>query len=184
MVQCVGARDAEHPYCSRYCCREALLNALAFKHLNPQAEVTILHRGIRAFGFDEELYSEAGERGVAFVEIERMPAVAPQASPSGRGQGVVRVTGTSGAGKPFGLACDAVVFSVAHKRDDIDQIARLVGAPLDSLGFLETAQPLVQPFASGAAGIFVCGFARNPVTVEEAFAEGMGVAGAVCQFMG
>jgi heterodisulfide reductase subunit A-like polyferredoxin len=184
MVQCVGARDAEHPYCSRYCCREALLNALAFKHLNPQAELTILHRGIRAFGFDEELCSEAAERGVAFVEIEGRPTVASQASPSGRGQRVVKVTGTTREGKPFGLACDAVVLSVAHENGDVGGIARLVGAPLDGLGFLETANQLVQPFASPAAGIFVCGFARNPVTVEEAFVEGLGAAGAVCQYMG
>jgi heterodisulfide reductase subunit A-like polyferredoxin len=184
MVQCVGARDAEHPYCSRYCCREALLNALAFKHLNPQAELTILHRGIRAFGFDEEIYSEAGERGVAFIEIEGRPMVAPQTSPSGRGQEIVKVTGTSRTGTPFCLACDAVVLSVAHNHGDVDRIASLAGAPLDGLGFLETANQLIQPFASPAAGIFVCGFARNPVTVEEAFVEGLGVAGAVCQYMG
>ncbi|HVP56583.1 MAG TPA: FAD-dependent oxidoreductase [bacterium] len=184
MVQCVGARDAEHPYCSRYCCREALINALAFKNLNPEAELTILHRGLRAFGLDEELASEAVERGIAFIEVESMPAMVAQASPSGHGQGTVKVTGISRAGKPFGIACDTVVLSVAHSRADIDSIARLVGAPLDRLGFIETANPLVAPFASTAEGVFVCGFARNPVTVEEAFAEGLGIAGAVCQYMG
>jgi heterodisulfide reductase subunit A-like polyferredoxin len=76
------------------------------------------------------------------------------------------------------------VLSVAHDRGDIDQIARLVGAPLDSLGFMETANPLIAPFASPMPGVFVCGFARNPVTVEEAFVEGTGAAGAVCRFLG
>ena len=28
MIQCVGSRDADHPYCSRVCCAEAIKNAL------------------------------------------------------------------------------------------------------------------------------------------------------------
>ena len=187
MLQCVGARDEGYPYCSRYCCREALVNALAFKHLNPQAEVTILHKGIRVFGLDEELYSDAIERGIGFVEIDGKPAFASQASAAsaggGEGAGALKVSGKARGGKPFGLTCDALVLSLAHSGARSCEVSDLVGAPLDKLGFVGSANPLFQPFAARAEGVFVCGFARNPVTVEEAFAEGIGAAGAVCRYL-
>ena len=31
MIQCVGSRDEEHPYCSRVCCGHAVKNALRLK---------------------------------------------------------------------------------------------------------------------------------------------------------
>ncbi|GAG82052.1 unnamed protein product, partial [marine sediment metagenome] len=35
MIQCVGSRDEERPYCSRVCCSEAVKNALKIKELSP-----------------------------------------------------------------------------------------------------------------------------------------------------
>ncbi len=187
MVQCVGARDAKHPYCSRFCCREALANALVFKHVNPQGDVTVLHKGIRALGFDEELYTEAIERGVAFIEIEKQPSLDTRPSYGSAGDvgSSLKVGGQSGGGKSFDLECDALVLSVAHSRNgDAIEIAGKTGVALDPLGFFETRKPAVEPFASSVEGVFVCGFARAPVTVEEAFADGIGVAGAACRYLG
>ena len=36
MIQCVGSRDDEHPYCSRVCCQTAVKNALKIKELDPR----------------------------------------------------------------------------------------------------------------------------------------------------
>jgi len=36
MVQCVGSRNDEHPYCSRTCCADALRNALRLKERGPR----------------------------------------------------------------------------------------------------------------------------------------------------
>ncbi len=38
MIQCVGSRDEERPYCSRICCTMAVKNALAIKKKNPECE--------------------------------------------------------------------------------------------------------------------------------------------------
>ncbi len=35
MIQCVGSRNEERPYCSRICCSEAIKNALMLKQINP-----------------------------------------------------------------------------------------------------------------------------------------------------
>ncbi|MHC4743814.1 MAG: FAD-dependent oxidoreductase, partial [Planctomycetota bacterium] len=44
MIQCVGSRNDEHPYCSRICCSIAVKNALAIKEQDPDANVFVLYR--------------------------------------------------------------------------------------------------------------------------------------------
>ena len=36
MIQCVGSREPERPYCSRVCCTQAVKNALALKAQRPE----------------------------------------------------------------------------------------------------------------------------------------------------
>jgi heterodisulfide reductase subunit A-like polyferredoxin len=43
--------------------------------------------------------------------------------------------------------------------------------------------PLEAPMNTTEAGIFVCGFARAPVTAVEAYNEGVAAAGAVCKYI-
>jgi heterodisulfide reductase subunit A-like polyferredoxin len=67
MIQCVGPADR---YCGRICCTTALKNALRLKTLNPAAEVTVLYKDIRTYGFKERIYAEARRRGVRFVRFD------------------------------------------------------------------------------------------------------------------
>jgi heterodisulfide reductase subunit A-like polyferredoxin len=55
MIQCVGSRDAERPFCSRVCCAEAVKNALRIKTISPETNVYILYRDIRVYGFRERV---------------------------------------------------------------------------------------------------------------------------------
>lgn len=50
MIQCVGSRDEERPYCSRICCSQAIKNALKIKERTPEAVIYILYRDIRTYG--------------------------------------------------------------------------------------------------------------------------------------
>jgi len=68
MIQCVGSRDDEHPYCSRICCTEAIKNALEIKKRNPQAQVTVLVPRHPLLWLRELAYREAREAGVLFLE--------------------------------------------------------------------------------------------------------------------
>ena len=83
MIQCVGSRDEERPYCSRVCCSEAIKNALMIKTLSPETHVYILYRDIRTYGFKESYYTEARKKGVIFVRYEE--ASKPEVSPNGHG---------------------------------------------------------------------------------------------------
>ncbi|MBU2454794.1 MAG: FAD-dependent oxidoreductase, partial [Proteobacteria bacterium] len=74
-VQCVGSRNDENPYCSKVCCTHSLKSALALKKKDPRKRVYVVYRDIRSYGFREDLYKEARERGVLFIryDLEKMP---------------------------------------------------------------------------------------------------------------
>jgi heterodisulfide reductase subunit A len=71
MIQCVGSRNDERPYCSRICCSMAVKNALKIKKQNPSAGVYVLYRDIRTYGFREKYYKQARKAGVIFIRYER-----------------------------------------------------------------------------------------------------------------
>ena len=77
MIQCVGAREEIRPYCSRICCGTAIKNALKLKEISDKNEVTIFFRDMRTYGFGEDDYIEAREKGILFVhyEPEKKPKV-------------------------------------------------------------------------------------------------------------
>ena len=54
-IQCVGSRNDEVHYCSRVCCAASLRMAIQIKMNNPMANVSIVHKDIRTYGFREEL---------------------------------------------------------------------------------------------------------------------------------
>jgi heterodisulfide reductase subunit A-like polyferredoxin len=178
IVQCVGARDSEHRYCSRYCCKQALSNAMLYMSKNPETQVTILHKGIRVFGFEEDLLTDAVEQGVELVGIDGKPEVT-EGKPL-----KVKVKAEARAGGDMTLDADLVVLSLAHHHGQGQkQLSGALGAPLDELGFFATGNPLSAPFTTEAVGVFVCGFARHPVVAEEAYAEGVSAAGAIWSWL-
>ena len=73
MIQCVGCREPEHQYCSRLCCGAAVKNALKLKELRPRAQVFVLFRDLRTYGFKELFYKQAREAGVQFLPLRGGP---------------------------------------------------------------------------------------------------------------
>ncbi len=69
MIQCVGSRNEERPFCSRSCCTDAVKNAIRIKELGPDA-VVVLYRDMRTYGSNELLYQKAREMGVLFVRYD------------------------------------------------------------------------------------------------------------------
>ncbi|TFF97322.1 MAG: CoB--CoM heterodisulfide reductase iron-sulfur subunit A family protein, partial [Promethearchaeota archaeon] len=60
MIQCVGARNEERPYCSNICCMTALKNSMLIKEINPNSNIVILYRDIQTHGtIYEDYYRKA-----------------------------------------------------------------------------------------------------------------------------
>ncbi len=54
----------------RICCNKSIKNALKLKELNPDINVYVLYRDVRAYGLHELDYRKAREQGVIFIRYE------------------------------------------------------------------------------------------------------------------
>jgi heterodisulfide reductase subunit A len=184
MLQCVGSRNDEHPYCSRTCCADALRNALGLKREDPAREITILHRGIRVWGFDEELLSEALDLGVEFIEVKVTPEVVLGGEPGDAGaeRGTPTVRGTTVDGDALALEPDLVVLSAGVEPSaGTGALAKAVGAELASDGFFDRAGAVCGD--TGDLRVYACGRAAGPADLNERVLQARAAAGKACLYL-
>ncbi len=175
MIQCVGSRDDERPYCSRVCCGEAVKNALAVKSRNPEAKVYVLYRDIRTYEFKEEYYRQAREQGVVFIHFpdDEYPQVVQNADRLG-----VTVWDTV-LDETVELEPDCVVLSAAvvPDRDQNRRLAELMKVSLNEDAFFMEAHVKLRPVDFANEGIFVCGLAHSPKYTDENITQALAAAG-------
>jgi heterodisulfide reductase subunit A len=174
MIQCVGSRTPEKPYCSRLCCSEALKNALLLKKRYPLVEVVVLYRDIRAFGFKELAYQEAKERGVVFLPYD--PDRPPKVSAARRRPLTVRVWDELLA-KTVTLPADFLVLSTGiEPAAGTSEVAHLLKVPRATGGFFLEAHQKLKPVETMVEGIFLCGLAHYPKSLGESVAQAQAAA--------
>lgn len=168
MIQCVGSRETEHPYCSRVCCADAIKNALKIKAQSPATNVYVLYRDIRTYGFKESYYTKARQQGVAFVRYDESRR--PEVSQNGDGLNVGVFDQTLGL--PFSIHADYVVLSAGiHPHEDNRKIAQFLKVPLNSEGFFLEAHMKLRPVDFMTDGVFLCGLAHSPKTLDESILQ-------------
>lgn len=164
MIQCVGSRNTERPYCSRYCCSEAVKNALRLKEADPNREVTILYRDIRTFGFKENYYKQARDADVRFIRYDENKP--PRVRQEG---GAIQVTiFDSLMGEETKIRADILVLSVATvPNPENAAIGRMLKVPTNQDGFFLEAHVKLRPVDFATDGVFVCGMAHAPKFSDE-----------------
>ena len=174
MIQCVGSREPERPYCSRICCTKAVVNALALKERAPDTNVFVLYREMRTYGFREDAYREALENGVVFIryELEHKPRVSG-GEPETPLEVAVREPIT---GQEVVLPAGMVVLSVGIEPNDNRALAETLGVELDAYGFFREEHPKMRPLDLHQRGIFVCGLAHSPRAADETITMAEGAA--------
>ena len=174
MVQCVGSRSPEHPYCSRLCCVEALKNALLLKERYPLVDVVVLYRDIRAYGFRELFYQEAKEKGVVFIPFD--PERPPEVTSARRRPLMVRLWDEL-LEEEVTLPADFVVLSAGiEPAAGSGELARRVKVPTATGGFFLEAPQKLKPRDTMAEGVFLCGMAHYPKSLGEAVAQAQAAA--------
>ncbi|MBE3097402.1 MAG: CoB--CoM heterodisulfide reductase iron-sulfur subunit A family protein [Planctomycetes bacterium] len=168
MIQCVGSRDAEHPYCSRICCGTAIKNALRLKELNPKVRVYVICRDVRVYGLNEKWYRQARQAGVVFLRYD--DATKPGVSRE-NGRLVVRASDAI-LGRTVVFDADLVVLAAGiEPNGDSRTLSQLLKVPLDADGFFLEAHVKLRPVDFATEGIFVCGLAHYPKDIGESIAQ-------------
>ena len=158
MIQCVGSREPERLYCSRVCCSQALKNALTIKKQYPDSEIFILYRDIMSYGFKEEYYTEARNKGVIFVRYQ--PEIKPEVRQDGE-RLIVEVAEPVLGGKLV-LEPDLLVLSPGIVPTNNARLAQILGVDLTEDGFFKEAEAKFRPVDFLNEGIYVCGLAHSP----------------------
>ncbi|MEE8365552.1 MAG: FAD-dependent oxidoreductase [Gammaproteobacteria bacterium] len=166
MIQCVGPADK---YCGRICCTSALKNALTLKRLNPLAQITVIYKDIRTYGFKERIYTQAREAGVLFLRYEddRKAEVTVGAD------GVLNVrVWEEILGKQMDLKPDMVVLSTpVVPSPGAENLANKLKVSQDANGFFLEAHVKLRPVDFLADGVFMAGLAHYPKLLQESIIQ-------------
>jgi len=175
MIQCVGSRDEERPYCSRICCQQAVKNALELKRQRPTANVYVLHRDMRTYGFREMYYTQAREAGVKFIRHPDDHAPGVEVSRD-EDRLTVRVFDPI-LNANLELAADLLILAPAIvPREDAEEIAKILKLPLNRDKFFLEAHMKLRPLDFATDGIFLCGLAHSPKELSESICQAEGAA--------
>ena len=172
MIQCVGSRTKDHPYCSRICCGEAVKNALKLKEINPESRIFVLYKDIMTYGLLEKYYTEAREKGIIFIRYddEHLPEMV------NADRLKVRVYEPI-MNEVLEIQPDLVVLSVGvTPSDGYKELSQLLKAPIDQDGFFLEAHIKLRPVDVAFEGIFLCGLSNYPKYIRESIAQAQAAA--------
>jgi heterodisulfide reductase subunit A-like polyferredoxin len=173
MIQCVGSRNSEREYCSRICCSVAIKNALKIKDQSPDANIFVLYRDIRTYGFRELYYKKAREKGVVFIRYNQ--ETPPVVSDNG---GLLVTVASPDFPETIEIEADNVILSTGiHAREDNRQISDMFKIPLNADGFFMEAHLKLRPVDFANEGIFLCGLAHSPKFIDENISQARAAAG-------
>ncbi len=171
-IQCVGSRIPDRPYCSKVCCTQSIKSALKLKETNPGMDVFILYRDLRSYGLREDLYRQARAAGIVFIRYDSdkdMTAVSED--------DVLKVSFTDRVlGRTMDIHPDLLVLASAVVPESENPLAQLYKVPLNADGFFAEAHVKLRPVDFATDGVFVCGLAHAPKTIDESITQAQAAA--------
>ena len=176
-IQCVGSRQVipgGNSYCSAVCCTYTQKQVILTKDHNAEAECTIFHNDIRAYGKDFERFYEraANLPGVRFI---RSYVSIGKELPESKNVTIRYSTLEDGVKEE---EFDMVVLSVGlNPPADFEGLASKFGIELNSHGFCKTNP--VNPMETSRPGVFISGAFQGPVDIPESVFTASG-AGSQC----
>jgi heterodisulfide reductase subunit A-like polyferredoxin len=147
-------------------------SALQLKELNPDMDVYILYRDIRTYGFREDLYKEARGKGVLFIRYSL--DTKPQVS-NGSGSLKVQIHDPI-LGRDLVIPADALVLASAVLPNEAREVVSALKVNQNAEGFFLEAHMKLRPVDFGSDGLFLCGLAHYPKSIDEAIAQAQAAA--------
>ena len=163
MIQCVGSRNEEHPYCSRICCSMAVKNALTIKKQNPDANIYILYRDMRTYGFREKYYQMARDAGIVFIRYNEgnLPVVSQE-------NGLLVSVDSPDVNDRVEIEADQVILSTGISALAANrQLSDMLKLQVNADGFFLEAHVKLRPVDFATEGIYLCGLAHSPKMIDE-----------------
>ena len=176
ILLCVGSRDRQigREWCSKICCTVSANMAMEIKELSPETDVFIYYMDIRTFGLYEDKYywKSQEEFKTKFVK-----ARIAEVTSSGDGRLLVKGEDTL-VKRPIVIPFDMVVHAIGMDPNaDNPEISQVFGVGLEKHGFLEKAEQYTNTCGTTRKGIYACGAAYGPETIDDSIAQGAAAGG-------
>jgi len=150
-------------------------SALELKRRNPDIDVYVLYRDIRTYGEREDLFREAREKGVIFFryDLQSKPKV------SGGKDAIEIELEDQILKRSVILQTDLLVLATAIVPSEAGQLATFFKVPVNDDGFFIEAHAKLRPVDFATDGIFLCGLAHYPKSIDESIAQALAAASRV-----
>ncbi len=172
MIQCAGSRGDDLAYCSKTCCVQAVKNSLKIKEINPESQVVVLYRDMRTYGFTEDAYREAREKGVVFIpySMDNKPTL------SAKGAKVEVAFFDPILQDDVTINPDLITLSVGTVPEDTEELSKLLKIPVNADKFYLEAHVKLRPVEMPVSGVFLCGLAHSPKPLDEIIVQAQAAA--------
>jgi heterodisulfide reductase subunit A len=146
--------------------------AILIKEKNPDTDIYILYRDMRTFGEREALYKKARELGVTFIRysLDNKPAVTET------DDGLEVNVFDPILQMNIKITADLVNLATAIEPVENDKISEFYKIPLNTEKFFMEAHAKLRPVEFATDGIFLCGLAHYPKSIEESISQAMAAA--------
>jgi heterodisulfide reductase subunit A len=172
-IYCVGSRNGDRAYCSRYCCTGAVHAALLAADRDPTVRQYHIYRDMRTYGRNELLFTESRKRGSYYLRFadEDPPAVSAS-------EHEIRVTvhDLLTAGAELTIAADLVVLVTGMVPRQNDDLVATLKLPVGRDGFLNEIHPKLRPVETVVDGVLIAGACQSPKTSAESVGSGLAAA--------
>jgi heterodisulfide reductase subunit A len=175
-IQCVGSRgEADHDYCSRYCCLNTIKDAMLIKQHDPQVEeMNIFYLDMRACGKGFESFYKRSKDFEYIKYMRGKPSSIERINDAGDLRINVEDTET---GKINHFDVDLAVLAHAMvPSSGTKELANILGIELDSSGFYKRDEQNGNYLQSTKAAIYLAGCAMGPADISESVAQASGAA--------
>jgi heterodisulfide reductase subunit A len=170
-IQCVGSRDAEHPWCSRTCCMTTLKEALVIKERYPDVKVAVYHDDVRLYKKEhEDFYRLARGSGIVFLrsKVEGVQAV---------DGGLAVHAFDELLGEQTVQNVDMVVLATgAQRSQDAQKFGDMLKVPASQDGFFMEAHPKLRPLETAIDGVMLAGTCQFPKDIGDSLMQASGSA--------
>jgi len=176
-LQCVGSRDEKsgNHYCSKVCCVTAVKQAIELKKRLPHTEVYIFYMDLRMWGQHfEELYRESQQE----YDVRYVRGRISEAAGTFDGRVQIKSEDTL-MGLPLKMTTDLLVLMVGMEASEGTRCLAQACGIGGEYGFAQSIDPHIDDCKTSLDGLYVCGTAKRPMSINDAVNDGRAAALAI-----
>jgi len=135
-------------------------------------DVFILYRDLRPYGLREDLYREARSKGIVFIRYDSSKNLTVDVDHND-----LKVTFADRVlRRIMEIRPDLLILASAIVPETDDSLTRFYKVPRNADGFFAEAHVKLRPVDFATDGIFVCGLAHAPKSIDESIVQGKAAA--------